>query len=424
MSERVLPEGILTEYIKYTNNTEIPILFAFWCCVSAISACLGRRVWIKFSHLTYYPNLFVVLVAGSARCRKSTAINMARKMITEISPAVNIFSQKMTPEAFIVALSDCGISVKQSGKIINKASEGIVIADELSTLVDKKSFESGMISFLTTLWDNHDHFEYTTLKHGKLIVPRSCISILGGSTEAWIKESVPRSAIGGGFTSRVIFVYRAKPSKFVPIPICTDENMKRYCDILTDLNAVRQLSGSFEMTKEASDFYCVEYERWFTNNLMERDSRLAGYVGRRMDMLIKLSMIVSASYSNSMKIELQDLRIAKDWLMKTEETMEKVMNAITTGEVGQMTQEVLAIIKMWGVCSRRRLLQRVSHCLTANTLEVVLETLEQAGYIEVEVDAARGGRTYRYVAQPDGFTQQVLDSRAEKLSGIEKDEQE
>ena len=93
----------LEKYLEYTEDQESPSIFHLWVGLSLISAVLGRRVWIDRGYYFLFPNLYVVLVAGSARARKSTALGIGVGLLKKAGVDVNIISQKITPEAFIKA---------------------------------------------------------------------------------------------------------------------------------------------------------------------------------------------------------------------------------------------------------------------------------------------------------------------------------
>ena len=97
-------DHFLRDYVTYNEGTEIPSTFALWCGLAGVSAALGRRVWIDMGPFTIFPNLYVVLVAPSARNRKSTAIGLIENMLREVRPKINIIAQSITPQAMIDAL--------------------------------------------------------------------------------------------------------------------------------------------------------------------------------------------------------------------------------------------------------------------------------------------------------------------------------
>lgn len=393
---RKLPDGILKAMAEYTKDTEVPALFSLWVGISTISGCLGRDCFVDFGHFVVYPNMYVVLVAGSARCRKSTSISVGRKFIDAVNPPIKLLSQKMTPEALIGALS--GMTVEEDSKILNEA-DGMFIVDELSTLIDKNAFKTGMISVLTKLYDSED-FSYTTRGRGLENVHNPCLSILGGSTIQWIKESIPVEAIGGGFTSRIVFIYKDSFEHLVPWPVMRDRTKTLGKAIKEDLNVVASLRGEFTVSPEAKKYFEKEYVRFIKNSSLFEDQNLNGYAGRRHIMLLKVAMIVSASVKDSKIIDEVDMRIAISAMNMVESDMPLVLRTIKSEFVGDVSEEVLSLIMSRGTISRSALVKKMAYKLSSQQLNVILDTLleyeDDSGnkVIVIEKDGHRTKYTY------------------------------
>jgi len=53
----------IEDYIKYTKNTEPPILYREWSAVSTIASAMQRKCFLPWElEDIVYPNLYVVLV--------------------------------------------------------------------------------------------------------------------------------------------------------------------------------------------------------------------------------------------------------------------------------------------------------------------------------------------------------------------------
>jgi len=370
---RKLKGGILKGFLEFTKDTEIPEKFSLWTGVSTISAILSRDVFVDMGFFTIFPNTYIVLIAGSARCHKSTAIRTAVSFMKATKNNVRILSQKMTPEKLI---SDLSGTDANEDNILVRTAEGILVVDELSTLIDKNAFTSGLIPILTKLYDSDD-FSYATKSRGVEEIVNPCLSILGGSTLHWIKESIPKVAIGGGFTSRVIFVYQEAPEKLVPFPYLSDEAKKLKVDIVNDLNDVGSIRGEFRLSKQAKNFYEDEYVRFTRESKLFDNVDLVGYAGRRDIMMLKLAMIVSASVKNDMIINYDDIRIAKESLDVVEKDMPKILKSISSEFVGNVSEEVLSFIIKRKEVYRSTLVRKMTYKLTAQQLSVILDTLSE-----------------------------------------------
>lgn len=381
--KRKLPAGILRGILTYCEDTEVPGVFALWAGISAISATLGRDCFVSQGHFVVYPNTYIVLVAGSAKCRKSTAINIASRFIESVSPKIKTLSQKMTPEALIGTLSGT-LGGEEGSTIITAHAEGIAVVDEMATMIDANAFKSGMIPILTKLYDCED-FQYETRGRGLEEVSNPCLSILAGSTLHWIKEAIPQVAIGGGFTSRVVFVYRDTVEKYIPWPTKNDTNDKLKSDIIHDLNLVGKLRGPIAFTEEAKKFYSDEYVRFIKESRFYDNKNLAGYAGRRHVLVLKLSMICSAAENDSRLVEVGHVKIALGILEDAEKTMPDVLAQISSEPIGDVCEEVLTIIRTRKSVSRRDLLLAMRHKIIARDLDVIVDTLAEMGVVNSTV---------------------------------------
>lgn len=386
---RKLKDGIINAFCDYTKSTEIPTIFSLWTAISTVSAALGRDCFVDRGFFVVFPNLYVVLVAGSAACKKSSAIMLAYKLIEKIKPRVHILSQKMTPEALIGSLS--GMTAKDSTLILDEAV-GILIVDELSTLIDRNAFKSGMISLLTKLFDCSD-FPYETRGRGIELIKNPCLSILGGSTLHWIKASVPPESVGGGFTSRILFVFKDSNEKIEAWPIVSEENKRRHDDIVHDINEVAKMRGSFGLTDEALSMFKDEYAEFRHKSPLIRNANLSGYAGRRDTLLLKICMAVSASVDDRRVIDVGDMTQAIRALRMIELDMPQVLQAISSEFVGDVCEQTLKLIMQSGGISRPQLVKAMRQRLTVRQLDVIIETLTEEGVVKAVME----GNKVRYV---------------------------
>jgi hypothetical protein len=379
--------SLLKEFTQFTKNTEIPSIYSLWCAISTVSAALGRDSFVDMGHYTVYPNLYIVLVAGSGKCKKSTSIGVAEMFLKKIEPPVRLFSQKATPEALIGALS--GMKCDEEENTVQQSAEGIIVADELSTLIDKSSIQSAMIPFLTTLWDSKDSFTYETRSRGKETIANACVSLLGGSTIDWIKEAISLTAIGGGFTARIIFVYRDTYEQLIFRTTVSDENKRRKKRIIHDINEIAAMRGAFMPTDEAWELMDKEYKHFMMNSPLHDNKYLSGYANKRSTNLLKLCMVISASKRDSKVITIEDADMGLRILENVEQYMPKVMMAIAADETGVATAYVTEIIQTKGEVSRKALLNMVHHRMQAQDLDSILETLDQAGVISRNISGKK-----------------------------------
>ncbi len=390
---RKLKEGVLEAYCKYAEHTEVPATFALWSGIATVSAALGRDCFVDFGFFTVYPNTYVVLVAKSAKCRKSTSVQMALFFMQRVKPKIKILSQKMTTEALISALS--GMNAGEDN-VITLDAVGAIVADELITFVDRNAFQSGMVTALTKLYDCTD-YEYETKSRGKEVVHNPCLSIHGGCTLHGIKEAIPQAAIGGGFTSRVIFVYLEERDRDVFWPKMTPENKQREEMLIHDLGEVAKMRGGFAFSTGAFKILEGEYSKFNENSKLFEIPALSGYAGRRHTNLLKVCMIVSASRRDSRIISDQDVGTAIQAMEVVEGDMPKVLSVISREFVGDVAEQTLQLIMRRGTIGRPMLVKLMSDYLSSRQLDIILETLEESRTIKI----TREGRkvTYTFIGE-------------------------
>jgi len=386
---RILPYGVIKSVCLYCEGTEIPDIFALWSGIMCVSSALGREAFVDQGVFTVYPNLYVMLVAASAKCRKSTSIMVSYKFIDKVVPKINILCQKLTAEYLIGELS--GTLSKEERVVIPQAS-GIAIADEVSTLIDKNGFASGLIPLLTKLYDCED-FPYGTRSRGKEFIKNPCLSLFGGSTVKWIKESIPIVSIGGGFTSRIVFVFKDASKNEVPWPVFNEEKQKLAEKIVHDLCEISKIRGAFAFTKEAIVLYSNEYKQFRATSPFFSNLMLEGYAGRRHVLVIKLSMILSASARDDKIVGEEDVAVAIDILRNAEANMPLVMEAITSEAVGDLCDEVFSFIRGNVFVTRTDLLRVMKRKMSSRELDVITDTLQQAGLITATMNQ-KGGIVY------------------------------
>jgi hypothetical protein len=340
---------------------------------------------------TIFPNMYVVLVAGSGRCRKSTAINQAENIIREIDTAPNLLSQRITPEALIDSLR----VVERGGEdnaVLRETAEGFVIADELVTFLNRKAYDNDLGSMLIQFYDCKDKYVYKTKSRGEEVLNRTCLGLLGGSTVDWLRTAIPEEAIGGGLTSRIIFVYVDKPSPPIAITTFSKEKQRLKESLIRSLAQISTLEGEVTMEPEGWEWYKTEYERFYGQSDFYDQQSLSGYASRRHVHLLKIAIVFSASERADLVVTPHHLRGAKALLETSETHMQKVLALVSSNEAGSMTKHVQEVIQSRTEITRSELLRMLNHRLSAKELQETIDTLISSGVVRQNSD----GRTIYY----------------------------
>jgi hypothetical protein len=389
-----MDKNFLEQYIELNKGTEIPESFALWCGLAGISASLGRRVWMDMGVFTVYPNLYILLVAESGRCRKSTSIGLIENLLRALDPSPNLISQTVTKEALIDSLKK--VRGDEDKKILSSYAEGFVIVDEFSNFLNKKSYQDGLGAFLIPLYDCRNVFEARTRGGGISRLENLCLGILSASTVDWIRTAIPAEAIGAGLTSRFIFVPET-PGEISPVAIPRFSAMKKQLQeiLMKKLMKISQISGEISFAgEEAEKFYTKIYEEFFKSSGLFSNPYLAGYASRKYVHLLKIAICFAVSDGSSEKpsIKIQHLQAANALLNSLEPRLPAVLAQIASSDKGSIEKAIYESISRSGGLTKVGILQNFSYRISSLELDDVLRTLIHARKIE----AGSNGREVIY----------------------------
>lgn len=378
-------QNFLQGFLALTRGTEIPEPFALWAGLSSVGSVLGRKCFLDRGTYTLYPNLFIVFVAGSGKCRKSTTVNLAAKLVARLDPGPHVTAQKTTPEALIEALHS-----GENGKP-RETCEGWCFVDELSNFINRTSYDQGLGQVLISLYDCLPSFKYHTRGRGIEEVKRAFFGLLSGTTGEELRNAIPEAAIGGGLTSRMIFVYVKETPPPVAFPEFGPEKKALQELLIKQLQLLFNRAGQFSFSSSGRITFSRLYSSLYDSPLY--DSPLtSGYASRRGDHTLKLAMLLSAVDNGSFLLESRHIETA-DWILtQTESKLDDILNTITTSGKGGITQDVLSAVENSGGLTRSELMRKFSHKVSASELSELITTLIQSN----QIDAQPIGKTIIY----------------------------
>jgi hypothetical protein len=339
--ERKLPSWI-DAFLKYTENTEPPFLFRKWTAISCIAAAMQRKCHINWgTALMFYPNLYIVLVGPSAT-GKGTAMSPGLDIIGEI-PSIRLAAQSTSLQALIQKLKKTNLT--DTDMITGKQkfhSSMTIFSKEFTVFLGYHNNE--LMAALCDWYDCDNRWSYETVSRGKDEVIGVWVNLIGGTTPSLISSSLPLESIGGGLTSRIIFVCEEKKGKLVTMPIQTEEEMKLRQLLIHDLEKVSMLSGEFSYTEGFANLW-DQWCRQAENNPPFFNSKFDGYTGRRRTHLMKLSMIISASHGeHDLVVTKDDLETAIEYLYEVEKKMESVFKGVGQSDIAPIVNRVTVFL--------------------------------------------------------------------------------
>jgi len=275
------------------------------------------------------------------------------------------------------------------------------ISGELSVFLGQNDVK--FLADLTDWYDSGDSWTYRTKGSGTDKIQGVCFNLLGATAPDWLQSILPQEAIGGGFTSRIVFIVEEDKGKTVAEPSYTDEERAIKASLVNDLEHIATMAGEMTLSPEARDYYIDWYERH--ERLISDgkppidDPRFSGYLDRRATHLRKLGMVLSASRTASRIIEYQDLEKAHKILSQAEKKMPTVFGGLGTSQYSIITDKVIRLIQEKGRISRSELMKKLYRDLDPATLEVIETTMNQMKIVKISRDPAKAEVVYEMIKE-------------------------
>jgi hypothetical protein len=391
----------LETYLQYTDNSESPTSYHRWCGLSVIAGALQRRVYLRWGlGQVIYPNLYVVLVGASGRTRKGVAIGIAKDFLKQV-PGISVAPESSSGrQAMILAMKRAGQNfLDPSDGVIKFHSAITAFSEELSVFLGQGDI--AYLSNLTDWYDSKDDWEYETVGRGKDTLQGLCLNLMGGTAPDWIQSMIPGEALGGGFTSRIIFIVEEVKRKIVPEHTVTPEEEEMREKLLIDLERIARLSGEMKFDEEARKAYVNWYIEQDTalsaGNPAISDNRFAGYCERRATHIRKLMLICSAARGDDLTITRVDFDRALNLLKGAEINMHKTFGGLGKAKTSDATEMVRAYIEKMRITTRSVLMRKFFRDLDPQTLAQAEETLKQAGMISISLDPKVADKMYKWI---------------------------
>jgi len=387
----------LSEYLKFTDRQESPVMFHAFVGLTMLSAVIDRKIVLDHGYFEFFPNLYTILVAGSQKCRKSTAVRIGTKFLKNLPNPPLLLSQKMTKEHMVQELHQNYTAKKMQGEV--PASSGIIVAPELTVFLSRESIQAGMLGTLVDLYDSDADWSSGTVARGVEGLKNVYLSFLGASSPEYLRISLPSNEVGGGMLARTLLVYQSRPKKPNPRPTLTPQELVMRDNIQEDLHKIQQLSGEVELAPEAALWYDAWYNKWFSHSTaLEHDPALDSYYAGKHKHVLSIATLLSLSENDDMIITTSHLKRSIQLLNANEKMLPNVLGGLLTSPVGfknQVVLDAIRILKENGLKpTRTNIMRRVHNTMDAEELTKCLTTLMEADL--VQPTDAKGGSAVRY----------------------------
>lgn len=376
MSYKRKCENWLTTFGQWTlPRSEAPETFIFWTGLFTLASVVRRHVQIPktmFGSWSASPNLYVMFIAPPGAARKSTTANYTEDLL-DFVPDITKAPELITKESLL----SCIVKSPDNSMAITAPEFGEFIA------------KSGpdMYGFLTNIYDGKKNISASTLSRGLEFAEKPCVNLLGATTPIWLADNMPESVIGGGFASRVIFVFEetVRRRKLYYEDLDHAALDKLHKDLVDDLIHIsNEVAGDFEITPEAKEYM----EDWYIKNAdmtSVSEYKMHGYYERRPAHIHKIAMLLHIAYSDELKLNIEDIQNSIQLLKQIEKKLPKTFQSVGKNTYAVDARRIAEFVLEKKKVSQGELFSQFFHVATPNMLQEFISALVLMGEIKMLV---------------------------------------
>jgi hypothetical protein len=331
-----------------------------------------------------------VFVAEPGIARKSQAISFGLRFLREI-PDVVCSAEAITKEALLCDLEASATDEAMPDGSIYKHCSLNITSKEFETFIGQKKDNTKMIVLLTDLYDAEElPWKYRTKNSGSNVIPSVFINLLAATTPDSLASCLPSTAIGGGLTSRILFVWASKKAKKVSRPFETSEE-KALAELLQkDLYVISRIAGTYTFSKESEVWWDNWYEEYEESDPHRRckDRAFSSWYSRKPMMILKAAMACSAAETSSLKMEIPYLQRAIEYIEEVEEDMTKAFRGVGKSDIASEVSLVMQEIHRRGRLYRTELSRVMIRDLDSLSQQRVIDTVLSTGEFTYVTDTS------------------------------------
>ncbi len=387
----------LKAYMHHTRASESPDAFHFWTGVGTIAGALRRRVWIDMRHFQWTPNFYIILVGPPGVASKSTTIRIGTSLL-EAVPGIHFGPQSMTWQSLTQTMEASVEYVKyQDSKGLEQLqamSPVTCSVPELGTFL--KMDDSALVDVLISMWDGQlENWGHQTKSSGNIEIKNPWLNLLACTTPSWLEQHFPTSMIGGGLTSRIMFIYGDKKRHLVAYPdsqIAEDDYYAHRKSLIEDLQRIALLSGNYALSPAARKWGVYWYEQlWSKRPADMANDRYSGYISRKQTHIHKVAIVLAAAQRDQLVIEEQDLIEADALLSSIEPSMIKVFESVGVVDESKCVANILAHVRAYTWIEGNTLFNLLRNNITEKDFKNALRIAVEQGLVTLEMREGKRG---------------------------------
>lgn len=379
----VPPDTFIGRYLSAASVLETSQSYDFWCAMWALGSCLGRGVYVPRPHAPVFMNWYVMLVAESGITRKSTAVRLARDIVTDFLGVEHVVEGRCTPEYLFDLLSI--------------QPHTAIAVSELVTFLGRESYVIELPALLTDLYDCPPERRGGSVTRGQRIVSNAFVTFVTASTPSWLQTSVNPTVVEGGFTSRCLFVHDEKPKQRVAWP--TDDVDKGHALAMLQTTVARaQAVSKIELMPAAMK----RFESWYRQRDTSSMIPFVSSFNSREDSHVLRAAACLAINDDTLAIDVRHINIAVKLIAAVKAGAINIFQ--DGGTVIKTAQGIDRITKMLleagplGI-PHTRLYTAVRYYMQRDDFHIAMELMHESGMVQTLIENRLGGgrKGVRYI---------------------------
>lgn len=381
-------------FVDYASYGEAPKKMYAWVAVSTLAGALRRHIWIDQAYFKWHPNFYIFLVAPPGIVSKSTTAGVGMNLLRRVS-AAKFGPDVVTWQALVTAFAESSESFLYNGDY-HVMSPLTIESSELGNLLNPQDKE--MVDLLVSLWDGRQApFQKRTKGSGNDTVEGPWINILACTTPAWIAGNFPEYLVGGGLTSRCVFVYADTKARYVAYPgLQVPRDLGEVAGkLVADLEHISTaIIGEYQLAPEAVRWGEAWYKRHYENRPTHLDDdRFGGYIARKQTHIHKLAMVLAVSERDERVITLEDLVAADIMVTDLEADMPQVFAKIGKTTDSLQADRFINFVRRKSVVSYEEAYRYIhTYFPDVTDFEGIVAGAIRAGYMKLEVHMGTDGK--------------------------------
>jgi hypothetical protein len=384
-------DGFLRSYVDYAHKfTSSPRELHLAVGLALLSATLTNRVYTYAWGRRLYANIWIVEVADSGICRKTTAMSLGIDILREVNPNI-IFPNELTREKFWDYLTG--------------QSYGLMPIWEFSSMTENldKEYQIGLKADLTSIFDSSTMKRQT--KSETQEIKDSALTILSATTISWMQ--LKKEDFKGGFFARFLYM----PAHFTMDDwkgLVTHRDAVARQELIDWMRKLAELEGDIDLSDvkdKINEWLRHHDERVF---IKDPNSDLDGFYSRAGTLVIKLAILFEISHSSALVITEQ----SADNAIALVEYLERSLETVIQGKMfeNKVTKDVDKLVEYLGRNNGkldRTTIAKNMH-LTKKQLDEVVTTGEDMGLIKLTAVRGKGADKPTQIIETVGKAQKQL----------------